>query len=174
MLDRMLVSDFIHIDRPFAVVRDAVLACGPAWLADSAVAAYEQTEQASLRIFSSIGPLRLSKRVWAEVSEPSLRNGHVTQRLSWRATGATHLFPTMEADIEVAPLGDAMTSITFQGRYEPPLGPLGREVDRMLLHRVVEASVRALLTRVTARLMVAAGAAVAYADGADPVHGDRG
>ena len=170
----MLVSDFIHVARPFADVREAVLASGPAWLADSAVAAYEQTEQVSLRIFSSIGPLRLSKRVWAEVSEPSLRTGHVTQRLSWRATGATHLFPTMEADIDMAPLGDAMTSITFQGRYEPPLGPLGREVDRVLLHRVVEASVRALLTRLAARLLVTAGEPAAYAAGAGPAPGDRG
>jgi hypothetical protein len=43
------------------------------------------------------------------------------------------------------------------GRYVPPLGPLGREVDRMLLHRLAEASVRALLSRVVERLSDGAG-----------------
>ena len=44
-----------------------------------------------------------------------------------------------------------MTSISFMGRYVPPLGPLGREVDRMLLHRLAQASVRALLSRAVER-----------------------
>jgi hypothetical protein len=76
----------------------------------------------------------------------------VTQPLRWRAAGATGLFPAMVADLEFAPMGTAMTAITFMGRYVPPLGPLGREVDRMLLHRLAQASVRALLGLVVARL----------------------
>ena len=152
MLRLMLVCDFVQIDRPFAAVCDELVAAAPGWLGESLVAAYEEGEQLSLRVFSAIGPIRLSKRVWAELGEPTVRPDRVTQPLCWRAAGATGLFPAMEADLEFTPMGTAMTSISFMGRYVPPLGPLGREVDRMLLHRVAEASVRALLARVAARL----------------------
>ena len=148
----MLVSDFVQIDRPFPAVLDEMVASGPVWLAESAVAAYEESEQLSLRLFSAVGLLRLSKRVWAELGEPAIRPDRVTQPLCWRAAGATCLFPAMEAELEVTPMGKAMTSISFHGSYVPPLGPVGRGADRMLLHRVAEASVRALLDRVAHRL----------------------
>jgi hypothetical protein len=148
----MLVSDFVHIDRPFARVRQELAAAGPAWLADSAVAAYTESEQLSLRVLAPVGPVRLSKRVWAELGEPVVRADRVSQPLSWRASGATGLFPSMEAEIDIAPMGDAVTAISFHGSYVPPLGPLGRSADRMLLHRLAEATVRALLDRVARRL----------------------
>ncbi len=148
----VLVSDFIQIDRPFAAVSDELVAAGPSWLGDSLVAAYAEGEQLSVRVASSLGPIRVSKRVWAELGEMTVKPDRVTQPLRWRATGATGLFPAMVADLEFAPMGTAMTAITFMGRYVPPLGPLGREVDRMLLHRLAQASVRALLGMVVERL----------------------
>lgn len=151
MLRLVLVSDFAQIDRPFEAVRDELVAAGPDWLGDSLVAAYEEGEQLSLRVISSIGPIRLSKRVSAELGELVLKSDRVTQSLRWRAAGATGLFPVMVAELEFTPMGASMTSISFMGRYVPPLGPLGREVDRMLLHRLAQASVRALLSRVVER-----------------------
>jgi hypothetical protein len=148
----VLVSDFVQIDRPFAAVSDELVAAGPGWLGDSLVAAYEEGEQLSVRVASSLGPIRVSKRVWAELGEMTVKPDRVTQPLRWRAAGATGLFPAMVADLEFAPMGTAMTAITFMGRYVPPLGPLGREVDRMLLHRLAQASVRALLGKVVERL----------------------
>ena len=148
----VLVSDFVQIDRPFAAVSDELVAAGPGWLGDSLVAAYAEGEQLSVRVASSLGPIRVSKRVWAELGEMSVKPDRVTQPLRWRAAGATGLFPAMVADLEFAPMGTAMTAISFMGRYVPPLGPLGREVDRMLLHRLAQASVRALLGMVVERL----------------------
>jgi hypothetical protein len=148
----MLVSDFVQIDRPFSAVRDDLTAAGPGWLADSAVAAYEEGEQLLLRVFSTVGPVRLSKRVWAELGDPVLRPDRITQPLSWRASGATGLFPSMEAELDITPMGEWLTSISFHGSYVPPLGPLGRGADRMLLHRLAEASVRALLDRMARHL----------------------
>jgi len=151
MLRLVLVSDFAQIDRPFEAVRDELVAAGPDWLGDSLVAAYEEGEQLSLRVISAIGPIRLSKRVSAELGELVLKSDRVTQSLRWRAAGATGLFPVMVTELEFTPMGASMTSISFMGRYVPPLGPLGREVDRMLLHRLAQASVRALLSRVVER-----------------------
>jgi hypothetical protein len=152
MLGTVLVSDFIQIERPFAAVRDELLASGGAWLADDVVAAYAEGEQLGVTVRSALGPVKLSKRVWAELTDPSPRADRVIQRLRWRAAGATGLFPTMEADLEFSPMGEGWTSISFLGRYDPPLGLVGREVDRMLLHRLAEASVRSLLGRVAQRV----------------------
>jgi hypothetical protein len=151
MLAKMLVSDFVQIDRPFDDVRNELVAAGPDWLGDLLVAAYEEGEQLSLRVSSAIGPIRLSKRVSAELGELVLKSDRVTQPLRWRAAGATGLFPVMVAELECTPMGTSMTSISFMGRYVPPLGPLGREVDRVLLHRLAQASVRALLSHVVER-----------------------
>jgi hypothetical protein len=57
------------------------------------------------------------------------------------------LFPRLETDLEIAPLGAAITQITLRGRYEPPLGRPGRLLDEALLHRVAEATARSFLKR---------------------------
>ena len=167
----MLVSDFVQIDRPFDAVRDELVTAGPGWLAESLVAAYEEGEQLSLRVISSIGPIRVGKRVWAELGEMVVKPDRVTQPLRWRASGATGLFPAMVAELEFTPMGTSMTSISFMGRYVPPLGPLGREVDRMLLHRLAEASVRALLSRVVERFSAATAQAPVRVTGTSQVVG---
>lgn len=152
ILGSMLVSDFVQVERPFPAVRDALLASGSGWLADSAIAAYEEGEQLSLRVFSTIGPVRLSKRVWIELGTAEVRPDRLTQPLCWRAAGNTSLFPSMNAEIEATPMGGALTSISFHGSYVPPLGSVGRGADRMLLHRLAEASVRSLLERIASQL----------------------
>jgi hypothetical protein len=152
----VLVSDFIQVDRPFVAVRDELLASGGGWLADDAIAAYAEGERLGLTVRSTVGPVKFSKRVWAELTDPAPRADRVIQRLRWRAAGATGLFPTMEADLEFSPMGEWRTSISFMGRYDPPLGAFGREIDRMLLHRLAEASVRFLLTRIAQRVEEAA------------------
>jgi hypothetical protein len=166
----VLISDFAQIDRPFEAVRDQLVTSGPAWLGESLVAAYEEGERLSLRVSSAFGPIRVSKRVWAELDELAVKPDRVIQPLRWRAAGATGLFPSMVADLEFTPMGPAMTSISFMGRYVPPLGPVGREVDRVLLHRLAQASVRALLSRVADRLGESADARLRVAD-VSPVAG---
>jgi hypothetical protein len=156
----MMVSDFVQIERPFGEVRDAFLAPGSTWLSESAVAAYAEGEELSLRVFSLIGRVRLSKRVWVELGPVQIRPDRLTQPLCWRAAGATSLFPSMDAEIEITPMGGAMTSISFHGSYVPPLGSVGRGADRMLLHRLAEASVRSLLERISSQLADAPTAAV--------------
>ena len=52
-----------------------------------------------------------------------------------------------EADLEVAALGPDRTQLSISGRYRTPLGLLGRAMDRALLHRVAEATVKDFLDR---------------------------
>ena len=74
--------------------------------------------------------------------------------LRWSATGPAELFPAMEADLEIAPLGTHESQLRISGSYDPPLGPVGRQLDRLLLHQLAEATVRALLSQLVAALLL--------------------
>jgi hypothetical protein len=65
--------------------------------------------------------------------------------ISWKAAGGEALFPTMEADLVLEPLGVEVVKMTFRGSYDPPLGAVGRAIDRALLHRLAEVSVKNFL-----------------------------
>jgi hypothetical protein len=65
----------------------------------------------------------------------------------------------MEADIEVAALGRSRTQLSFNGRYSPPLSVVGQAVDRVLFHRVAEATTKDFVERMAARLSARLAAA---------------
>ena len=68
---------------------------------------------------------------------------------SWQAVGpARGLFPTLDADLEIAPLGPGSTQLSISARYAPPLGVVGRMLDRAVLHRVAEATIKDFLDQV--------------------------
>jgi hypothetical protein len=45
-------------------------------------------------------------------------------------------------------VGEQRTRLAISARYRPPLGAVGRAADRVLLHRVAEATVKDFLDRV--------------------------
>ncbi len=151
-MNTMLLHDFAYVPVSAEQVCDRILADDHGWLSPLAAEAMGDGEALRLRV----GPLRglpmLSKTVSLEVGAP-LRRGDVTiVPLTWKATATPGLFPVLSADLEIAPLDPDLTQLTIQGRYEPPLGALGRRIDRLLMHRVAEASVRAFLNRLVSSL----------------------
>ncbi|MEN8233913.1 MAG: hypothetical protein ABFR89_03185 [Actinomycetota bacterium] len=72
--------------------------------------------------------------------------------LTWEATGTPGLFPKMDAELVIARVSDDRTQVKIQGHYDPPLGSLGRLIDKALLHRVAEASTKALVDRIVEEL----------------------
>ncbi len=51
----------------------------------------------------------------------------------WEATGAPRLFPKMDAEVVLAALGPGLTQLSLRSSYRPPLGSIGRLLDRALL-----------------------------------------
>ena len=72
--------------------------------------------------------------------------------LRWEATGSEGLFPSMDADLEIAPLGPGRTQLAMSARYMPPLGRRGhaRSTARCCF-RVAEATLKDFLDRVATR-----------------------
>jgi hypothetical protein len=109
--------------------------------------AYRQAEELRTRV----GPgFPLAKAVRLEVGEPILGPGDIRITVSWVATGASGLFPRLDGELVVSEVGSELTQIVFRGSYDPPLGGVGEAVDRVLLHRLAEATVKRFVDAVIA------------------------
>jgi hypothetical protein len=112
--------------------------------------AYHEGE--SLR--AKVGPTfeGLAKEVRLEVGAHEVHRKGLVYPVKWVATGARTLFPTMSADLVLMHAGPKETRIVFEGTYEPPLGPLGRVIDRVALRRVAESTVKGWVDRIAEAL----------------------
>ena len=99
---------------------------------------------------------RLTHRVMVELGEPMRFPSRTVVPLRWRPTTGSRLLPALDADVEVAPLTPESTQLSMSARYVPPWGALGSAVDRALLHRVAEATVKDFLDRVGVTLTASA------------------
>ena len=100
--------------------------------------------------------VRVARQVALELGAPVHTAGKTVLPLRWTPTGASGLFPALEADLEVAPLGPNRTQLAMSARYVPPLGPIGQAIDRAVLYRVAEATLKDFLDRVGDALVLAA------------------
>ena len=144
----MFVYYYVQVAESFAVVERKLLGI-LGGLGDMARAAYREGEvlRTKIGVGSSTSPL-LAKTVEIEVGTPLRGESESEIPITWRATGTPGLFPSMEAGIVIARLGPSLTQISLRGSYEPPLGAVGRALDRTLFHRVAEASVKSFLDHI--------------------------
>jgi hypothetical protein len=143
----VLVYDFAVVDCPVETVRRRLLADGGRSSAGAAERAYREGEVLRARVAPPTWPAVCAKTVELAFGAPRTRGDATVLPLSWRATGTPGLFPRLEADLEVGPLGPDRTQLRILGSYDPPAGLLGALADRVLLHRVAEATVRGFLAR---------------------------
>lgn len=114
-----------------------------------------------------VGPLGaapgVSKLVEVHFLDVAVRGESAVLALRWQATGpGGRLFPALDADLALTPIGEHATRLSLSGAYRPPLGPVGAGLDRAIFHTVAQATIRSLLTRVAdalTRLPDPAGAA---------------
>lgn len=154
----MLIRYYVDVHRSLEQVEE-MLAVSRDDLGAWASAAYRDGEQIRGRI--GFGPGPLSKTVEIEVGEPMHGTETITYPVVWQVSGSAAIFPSMDAEIVIAPLGPGRTHITFQGRYEPPLDAVGRLIDRAAMHRVAESTVRNLMERLAAAIEANQGPAPA-------------
>jgi hypothetical protein len=92
--------------------------------------------------------VRVARRVAIELGEPVKMPSKTVVPIRWSAVGAAGLFPSLDADLEIAPLGPHRSQLAMSARYVPPLGAVGRAIDRAVLFRVAEATLKDFLDRV--------------------------
>jgi hypothetical protein len=95
---------------------------------------------------------RIDKGVEIRIGTPYRTPSKTLLPMTWSATGPERLFPQLDADIEVVGLGPNQTQLSISARYRPPMGAVGRVLDRAMLHRVAEATIKDFLDRVGDRI----------------------
>jgi hypothetical protein len=116
------------------------------WMADASGRAFEDLGRGMARVGPAPGVSRLAEVHFGEI----VTRGQVAVLpLRWQAAGLGEgLFPVMDADITMAPFPESQTLIALTGAYRPPLGPVGATLDRVVLRRVADATVRRFVNRI--------------------------
>lgn len=146
----MFVYYYLHVDRPIDEAKEIVARLLDG-LTDAADIAYRHGEE--LRMRAVAGKKAIAKTVRLETGSPVSLNGGLTVPIAWEATGTPGLFPEMEADLILAPVGPNHTQIALRGTYRPPLGTIGEILDAAVLHRVAEATVKHFVDRIGAAVV---------------------
>lgn len=143
------IRDFADVAVDFETAAAVLLHADRAWLAPLAAEGVHAGNQLRLRVAAPGSAIPLpSKRVRIDLESPYRRGDAWVIPFHWQATGLPALFPQMEAELQVEPLGPGEVRLTLSGHYRPPLGEIGHMADAVLLHRVVERSVRVFLAGV--------------------------
>ena len=135
---------YAYVEAPFDVVTRLLAEDAPGVLQHATDDAVEKADGLSRTLRVAVGGFEITQDVVIEVGrfEPRevLRN---IVPLRWHATHGRLLFPELTADLEVSAvtLDPPLTQLTVMGTYAPPLGLLGAGADRLVLHRLAEATV---------------------------------
>lgn len=112
--------------------------------------AYREGESLRARVGPHVDGL--AKEVRLEIGAHEIHRKGLVYPIRWVATGASSLFPTMTADLVLSHVGRTQTKLTFEGTYEPPMGPLGRVIDRIAFRKLADATVKTWVDRIAQAL----------------------
>jgi hypothetical protein len=138
----------LELSFPVARARLGVLAQGGLLLSAS-----NDAYGAEITGLMRVGPAGITRLVRVQFRDLPERANTVGLALRWEVPGpGGALFPVLDADLELVRAGPQTTWMTLSGAYRPPLGALGQALDRAILHRVADATIRDFLSRIAASL----------------------
>jgi hypothetical protein len=138
---------FVELQMEAERVEEALLRDPHAWLPGLASEANYQGDA----LLAEVGfgdDIRVARQVAIEFGDPVRMPSKTVLPLRWAAAAGSGLFPALDADLEIAPLGPHRTQLAMSARYVPPLGAVGRAMDRAVLFRIAEATLKDFLDRV--------------------------
>ena len=148
----MFVRYYIDVGLPFELVETTLLDAPERWLPAIASDAESKGNRLLTEVGFDAGRMRVEKGVVVEVGAAQTLGGKTILPMTWTPGNPSRLFPKLEADIEVSEFGAERTQLAISARYRPPIGLVGRVVDRTMLHLVAEATIKDFLDRVAENL----------------------
>jgi hypothetical protein len=92
---------------------------------------------------------RRPKLVRVFVRDLVARETSAVLTLRWQATmPGGGLFPALDADITLTPVGEGKSLLTLDGAYRPPSGSRASGYDRAVLHRAATTTIHSLLGQI--------------------------
>lgn len=142
---------YAYVEAPFDLVTRLLAEDARGVLQHATDDAADQAGTLSHRLKVEVGGFEVGKDVVIEVGDFDPRGvARSVVPLSWHAEKGRLLFPEMRAELEVAAVtfDPPLTQVTLSGSYEPPLGAVGAGADRVLLHRLADATAHRLVHEV--------------------------
>jgi hypothetical protein len=150
ILPGMFLRYYLDLPMPFEQAERALLAIPGSSLG----ALVEETGDRAQRLLAEVGFTVAERRIQRQVAiafrDPNRLETRTLLPMTWDPTSPDGLLPALDGDLEVASLGPNRTQLSISAMYTPPMGTFGRALDRALLHRVAEATVKEFLERVAA------------------------
>jgi len=146
----MFLRYYVELDLPAAQAESALLDAPSTWLPALADGAAERADPLFAEVGVGPGGLRVTRRVSVQLGRAVRFPSKVSLPMTWDPGG--WLLPRLDAELELGALGKDRTQLAISARYDPPLGTVGRTIDRLALHRVAEATIKDFLDRVAAAL----------------------
>jgi hypothetical protein len=160
----MFARYFVEIPLPPERVEQLLTHDPGSWLPGLA----EHANQRGDELLADVGfgeKVRVAREVAITVGSPVRAGTKTVIPLRWVPSGVAGLFPSLDADLEIAPLGPDRTQLAMSARYAPPLKVVGRVIDRVVLFRVAEATLKDFLDGVGLALLALEHEASPAADG---------
>lgn len=143
----MFARYFVELPHPSDKVERILVEAPATWLPLLASEANHRGD----RLLAEVGfgeDVRIARTVAIELGDPIRLPTKTVMPLRWHATGVAGLFPSMDADLEIAALGRDRCQLSMSARYDPPWRAVGRAIDHAALFRVAEATIKDFLDRV--------------------------
>lgn len=139
-----------YVNHPFAAVSSTLDRDAAGILQRATTVAGRRAQDLTATLHAQVGPVDVTADVAIEIGpidDTPLASGRDALRIpiSWQARLAPKAFPVMRAELSVYPLTSTETQLELLGTYDPPLGALGRAIDKAALRRIAEASVLQLV-----------------------------
>jgi hypothetical protein len=152
MPPEVFLRSFVMVARPSAQVETEIVAGAEKWLPGMARDASGDGQKLLAELGFRVGNRRIARQIEVEIGAARAGAGLTFMPIRWHAATDANLFPTLEGELEIAPVGSARTQLGLSANYSPPLGLLGKIADRALFHRVAEVTVKDFLERIGRRL----------------------
>jgi hypothetical protein len=148
----MFARYFVEIPLPTERVEHLLTHDPGSWLPGLAAHANHRGDE----LLADVGfgeKIRVAREVTVTVGSPVRAGTKTLLPLRWEPSGVAGLFPSLDADLEIGPLGPDRTQLAMSARYAPPLKAVGRVIDRVVLFRVAEATLKDFLDGVAVAVM---------------------
>ena len=152
MMAGMLLRYFVVIARPIAEIETDLATGAQKWMPALAWMANGHGQRLLSELGFEVGKRRMARRIEVELGALRPMGGVTLLPIRWRAASHAGLFPGLDGQLEIAPIGKTTTQLCLSASYEPPFGLLGKIADRALMHRVAELTVKDFLDRIGNRL----------------------
>jgi hypothetical protein len=151
----VFIRYYVELPHPRAAVEEALLSAPESLIPGLAVGADDRGQHLLSEVGFAVDGHRVAKHVEVEIGKPVMGSDRAWIPITWRATGPTGLFPVLDAELELASLGARLSQLSLSARYQPPLGFVGRTMDKALLSRVAEATIKDFLDRLASAVEAA-------------------